>query len=95
MDLIHHRDAVAVESDDFLRVIGKQPNFPDSKRPENLSSNAVNAQIYARVRVSPHLSRTGVGIMIGISLYLINKVSALVLLPEVNQDTPAGILYRP
>jgi hypothetical protein len=93
--LLDHFQTVALQADNFLRVIGEKPELSDAQIEKNLSAEAVIAQVSC-------VAEFGVGLY-GIESFLLQLVSVdfcrqsdtAALLSHVNQNAVAFLLDLP
>lgn len=89
-DMLHNRQTKPVQGAQFLGVVGKHPDIPDTKTAENLGTDSVKAQVQPEVRLQAGFLLRGTA---GVSPDFVCEARAMPFLAQIDQDPSAGFLY--
>lgn len=89
-DLLDDFEAIALEADDLLGVIGEEADFSDPEVVEDLRADAVFAEIGGEAEFCVGLDRIEALLLEPVGADFGGEPDAAALLAHVDEDTPAG-----
>jgi hypothetical protein len=84
--MFHHRKAKSVQGAQFLGVVGKDPDIPNTELAEDLGANAMQAQVRPELSLPIGFVVAGV---VRMSPDFISKAGAMPFLAQVDQHAAA------
>ena len=91
-DALHNVESVTFQADHFLGVVGEKTNIANAKIHQNLSANAVPAQVGGKSQLFISLHRVQSGVLQLVGTQLVVQSYAPAFLTHIEKDASAVLL---